>query len=155
VVLQVEDILKQYQWRILTYISLVISTRLPQQTISLRPLIDNHIYHGNELGIDLNAITFKRGLDMNDRSLRKVNIDNARYQYQGGFDISVASEVMAIFCLASSLDDLTYRLGEIQVAQNIDKNKSPIYAKDLKAQGAMAGIVKGCFYAKLGPNLRA
>ena len=75
---------------------------------------------------------------MNDRSLRKINIDNARYQYQGGFDISVASEVMAIFCLASSLDDLTYRLGEIQVAQNIDKNKSPIYAKDLKAQGAMA-----------------
>jgi formate--tetrahydrofolate ligase len=119
----------------------------------LAALIDNHIYHGNELGIDLNAITFKRGLDMNDRSLRKVNIDNARYQYQGGFDISVASEVMAIFCLASSLDDLTYRLGEIQVAQNIDKNKSPIYAKDLKAQGAMAALLKDAFMPNLVQTL--
>jgi formate--tetrahydrofolate ligase len=119
----------------------------------LAALIDNHIYHGNELGIDLNAITFKRGLDMNDRSLRKVNIDNARYQYQGGFDISVASEVMAIFCLASSLDDLTYRLGEIQVAQNIDKTKSPIYAKDLKAQGAMAALLKDAFMPNLVQTL--
>ena len=119
----------------------------------LAALIDNHIYHGNELGIDPDAITFKRGLDMNDRSLRKVNIDNARYQYQGGFDISVASEVMAIFCLASSLDDLTYRLGEIQVAQNIDKNKSPIYAKDLKAQGAMAALLKDAFMPNLVQTL--
>ncbi len=119
----------------------------------LAALIDNHIYHGNELGIDLNAITFKRGLDMNDRSLRKVNIDNARYQYQGGFDISVASEVMAIFCLASSLDDLTYRLGEIQVAQNINKTKSPIYAKDLKAQGAMAALLKDAFMPNLVQTL--
>ena len=119
----------------------------------LAALIDNHIYHGNELGIDLDRITFKRGLDMNDRSLRKVNIDNARYQYQGGFDISVASEVMAIFCLASSLDDLTYRLGEIQVAQNIDKNKSPIYAKDLKAQGAMAALLKDAFMPNLVQTL--
>jgi formate--tetrahydrofolate ligase len=119
----------------------------------LAALIDNHIYHGNELGIDLDRITFKRGLDMNDRSLRKVNIDNARYQYQGGFDISVASEVMAIFCLASSLDDLTNRLGEIQVAQNIDKNKSPIYAKDLKAQGAMAALLKDAFMPNLVQTL--
>jgi len=119
----------------------------------LAALIDNHIYHGNELGIDLDRITFKRGLDMNDRSLRKVNIDNARYQYQGGFDISVASEVMAIFCLASSLDDLTYRLGEIQVAQNIDKNKSPVYAKDLKAQGAMAALLKDAFMPNLVQTL--
>tara|TARA_B110000008_G_scaffold148653_1_gene150155 strand:+ start:45 stop:1703 length:1659 start_codon:yes stop_codon:yes gene_type:complete len=119
----------------------------------LAALIDNHIYHGNELGIDLDRITFKRGLDMNDRSLRKVNIDNARYQYQGGFDISVASEVMAIFCLASSLDDLTHRLGEIQVAQNIDKNKSPIYAKDLKAQGAMAALLKDAFMPNLVQTL--
>jgi len=119
----------------------------------LAALIDNHIYHGNELGIDLERITFKRGLDMNDRSLRKVNIDNARYQYQGGFDISVASEVMAIFCLASSLDDLTYRLGEIQVAQNIDKNKLPIYAKDLKAQGAMAALLKDAFMPNLVQTL--
>ena len=119
----------------------------------LAALIDNHIYHGNELGIDLDRITFKRGLDMNDRSLRKVNIDNARYQYQGGFDISVASEVMAIFCLASSLDDLTYRLGEIQVAQNLDKNKSPIYAKDLKAQGAMAALLKDAFMPNLVQTL--
>ena len=119
----------------------------------LAALIDNHIYHGNELGIDLDRITFKRGLDMNDRSLRKVNIDNARYQYQGGFDISVASKVMAIFCLASSLDDLTYRLGEIQVAQNIDKNKSPIYAKDLKAQGAMVALLKDAFMPNLVQTL--
>ena len=119
----------------------------------LAALIDNHIYHGNELGIDLDAITFKRGLDMNDRSLRKVNIDNARYQYQGGFDISVASEVMAIFCLASSLEDLTNRLGEIQVAQNIDKTKSPIYAKDLKAQGAMAALLKDAFMPNLVQTL--
>lgn len=119
----------------------------------LAALIDNHIYHGNELGIDPDGITFKRGLDMNDRSLRKVNIDNARYQYQGGFDISVASEVMAIFCLASSLDDLTNRLGEIQVAQNIDKNKSPIYAKDLKAQGAMAALLKDAFMPNLVQTL--
>ena len=119
----------------------------------LAALIDNHIYHGNELGIDPDGITFKRGLDMNDRSLRKVNIYNARYQYQGGFDISVASEVMAIFCLASSLDDLTNRLGEIQVAQNIDKNKSPIYAKDLKAQGAMAALLKDAFMPNLVQTL--
>jgi formate--tetrahydrofolate ligase len=119
----------------------------------LAALIDNHIYHGNELGIDLDRITFKRGLDMNDRSLRKVNIDNARYQYQGGFDISVASEVMAIFCLASSLDDLTNRLGEIQVAQNIDKDKPPIYAKDLKAQGAMAALLKDAFMPNLVQTL--
>jgi formate--tetrahydrofolate ligase len=119
----------------------------------LAALIDNHIYHGNELGIDLDAITFKRGLDMNDRSLRKVNIDNARYKYQGGFDISVASEVMAIFCLASSLEDLTNRLGEIQVAQNLDKTKSPIYAKDLKAQGAMAALLKDAFMPNLVQTL--
>jgi formate--tetrahydrofolate ligase len=90
---------------------------------------------------------------MNDRSLRKVNIDNARYQYQGGFDISVASEVMAIFCLASSLEDLTNRLGEIQVAQNLDKTKSPIYAKDLKAQGAMAALLKDAFMPNLVQTL--
>jgi formate--tetrahydrofolate ligase len=119
----------------------------------LAALIDNHIYHGNELGIDPDAITFKRGLDMNDRSLRKVSIDNARYQYQGGFDISVASEVMAIFCLASSLDDLTYRLGEIQVAQNLDKKKSPIYAKDIKAQGAMAALLKDAFMPNIVQTL--
>ena len=119
----------------------------------LSALIDNHIYHGNKLGIDSDAITFKRGLDMNDRSLRKINIDNARYQYQGGFDISVASEVMAIFCLASSLDDLTYRLGEIQVAQNLDKNKSPIFAKDLKAQGSMAALLKDAFMPNLVQTL--
>ena len=119
----------------------------------LSALIDNHIYHGNELGIDPDAITFKRGLDMNDRSLRKITIDNARYQYQGGFDISVASEVMAIFCLASSLDDLTNRLGEIQVAHNLDKNKSPIYAKDLKAQGSMAALLKDAFMPNLVQTL--
>jgi len=119
----------------------------------LAALIDNHIYHGNELGIDPDAISFKRGLDMNDRSLRKINIDNARYQYQAGFDISVASEVMAIFCLATSLDDLTYRLGEIQVAKNLDEGKPPILAKDLKAQGSMTALLKDAFKPNLVQTL--
>ena len=96
-------------------------------------LIDNHIYHGNAMGIDLDKISFKRCLDMNDRSLRKIAVNNARYEYQSGFDISVASEVMAIFCLAKSLDDLSHRLGEMEVAKNIDPSKQPILAKDIKA----------------------
>ena len=73
----------------------------------LSALIDNHIYHGNEMGIDVNNISFKRCMDMNDRSVRKITVNNARYDYQTGFDISVASEVMAIFCLAVSYTHLT------------------------------------------------
>ena len=112
-------------------------------------LIDNHIYHGNVMGIDLDKISFKRCLDMNDRSLRKIAVNNARYEYQSGFDISVASEVMAIFCLAKSLDDLSHRLGEMEVAKNIDPSKPPILAKDLKAEGSMVALLKDAFM----PNL--
>ncbi len=115
----------------------------------LSALIDNHVYHGNDLGIDVNQITFKRCLDMNDRSLRKISVNNARYQYDNGFNISVASEVMAIFCLATSLDDLGLRLGEMEVAKNIDSSKEPIYAKDLKAEGSMVALLKDAFM----PNL--
>jgi len=119
----------------------------------LAALIDNHIYHGNKLAIDPESISFKRGLDMNDRSLRRIDINNERYQYQTGFDISVASEVMAIFCLASSLEDLTYRLGEIQVAKNLDNNKDPILAKDLKAEGSMTALLKDAFMPNLVQTL--
>ncbi len=115
----------------------------------LAALIDNHIYHGNDLGIDPNKITFNRCVDMNDRSLRKIDINSDRYQYRNRFNISVASEIMAIFCLASSLEDLEYRLGEIEVATNIDPSKPSILAKDLKAQGSMVALLKDAFM----PNL--
>ena len=115
----------------------------------LAALIDNHIYHGNDLGIDPDKITFNRCVDMNDRSLRKIDINSDRYQYRNRFNISVASEIMAIFCLASSLDDLEYRLGEIEVAKNIDPSKPSILAKDLKAQGSMVALLKDAFM----PNL--
>ncbi len=115
----------------------------------LAALIDNHIYHGNDLGIDPNKITFNRCVDMNDRSLRKIDINSDRYQYRNRFNISVASEIMAIFCLASSLEDLEYRLGEIEVAKNIDPSKPSILAKDLKAQGSMVALLKDAFM----PNL--
>jgi formate--tetrahydrofolate ligase len=115
----------------------------------LAALIDNHIYHGNDLGIDPDKITFNRCVDMNDRSLRKIDINSDRYQYRNRFNISVASEIMAIFCLASSLEDLEYRLGEIEVAKNIDPSKPSILAKDLKAQGSMVALLKDAFM----PNL--
>lgn len=115
----------------------------------LSTLIDNHLYHGNSLGIDPDHITFKRCLDMNDRSLRRTRISNERYTYDSGFDITVASEVMAIFCLASSLDDLMSRLGEIEVAKNLDPTLPSILAKDLKAEGAMTALLKDAFM----PNL--
>jgi formate--tetrahydrofolate ligase len=86
---------------------------------------------------------------MNDRSVRKITVNNARYDYQTGFDISVASEVMAIFCLATSLDDLRQKLGEMEVAKNIDPSKNPILAKDLKAEGSMVALLKDAFM----PNL--
>ena len=115
----------------------------------LAALIDNHIYHGNDLGIDPNKITFNRCVDMNDRSLRNIDINSDRYKYKNRFNISVASEIMAIFCLASSLEDLEYRLGEIEVAKNIDPSKPSILAKDLKAQGSMVALLKDAFM----PNL--
>jgi formate--tetrahydrofolate ligase len=117
----------------------------------LSALIDNHIYHGNELGFDVRRIAWKRVVDMNDRALRDITVGlggpGNGFPRQDGFDIVVASEVMAIFCLAKSLVDLKERLGNIVVGYRRDL--SPIHARDLKAQGAMTVLLKEA----LKPNL--
>ena len=117
----------------------------------LAALIDNHISHGNELGIDLRRIQWKRVLDMNDRALRDITVGLGGtangYPRQDGFDIVVASEVMAIFCLSTSLDDLKNRLGNIVVGYTRDQK--PVRAKDLQAHGAMTVLLKDA----LAPNL--
>jgi len=113
----------------------------------LAALIDNHIYHGNELNIDTRRITWKRVIDMNDRALRKITIGLGGpangYVREDGFDIVVASEVMAIFCLATSLDDLKERLGKIVIGYTTDQK--PIRASDLNAQGAMTAMLRDAF----------
>ncbi len=114
----------------------------------LAALIDNHIYHGNTLNIK--EISWRRCLDTNDRALRKVTI-NQEFEYSTGFDISVASEVMAIFCLAENLDDLKARLGEIQVATNMAGE--PILARQLEAQGAMTALLKDAFQPNMVQTL--
>src|ERR1700723_2368357 len=107
----------------------------------LAALLDNHIHHGNELGIDGRRITWKRVMDMNDRALRDITAalggPGNGYPRQDGFDIVVASEVMAIFCLATGLPDLKHRLGNIVVGYTRDQK--PVRARDLKAAGAMTG----------------
>jgi len=117
----------------------------------LSALIDNHIHHGNALNIDLRSITWKRVMDMNDRALRKITIGlggaNNGYVREDGFDIVVASEVMAIFCLANDFDDLKKRLGRIVIGYSADKK--PVLASDLNAHGAMAALLKDAF----SPNL--
>jgi len=117
----------------------------------LAALIDNHVHHGNPLGIDVRRVAWKRVMDMNDRALRDITVGlggpGNGYPRQDGFDIVVASEVMAIFCLATSLEDLKRRLGNIVVAYNRDLK--PIYARDLKAHGAMTVLLKDA----LKPNL--
>ena len=117
----------------------------------LAALIDNHVYHGNELGIDVRRITWRRVLDVNDRALRDITIGlggpGNGYPRQDGFDIVVASEVMAIFCLATSLHDLKERLGNIVVGYTRDQK--PVLARDLKAHGAMTAVLKDA----LAPNL--
>ena len=117
----------------------------------LAALIDNHIHHGNELGIDIRRITWKRVVDMNDRALRDITVGlggpGNGYPRQDGFDIVVASEVMAIFCLATSLADLKRRLGRIVIGHT--SQHKPILASDLKAHGAMAALLKNA----LAPNL--
>jgi formate--tetrahydrofolate ligase len=117
----------------------------------LAALIDNHISHGNELGIDIRRIQWKRVLDMNDRALRDITVGLGGtangYPRQDGFDIVVASEVMAIFCLSTSLDDLKQRLGNIVVGYTRDQK--PVRAKDLQAHGAMTVLLKDA----LAPNL--
>lgn len=117
----------------------------------LSAMIDNHIYHGNALGIDPARITWKRAMDLNDRALRSVKIEIGKKKNpinrEDGFNITVASEVMAIFCLSENLADLKKRLGNIIIGYNF-KNK-PVFARDLKAQGAMAALLKDA----LQPNL--
>lgn len=117
----------------------------------LAAMVDNHIQQGNELGFDVRKITWKRCVDMNDRQLRNV-VDGLGGKAHGtpredGFDITVASEVMAILCLATSITDLKERLGRIIVGYTADEK--PITAGDLKAQGAMAALLKDA----LKPNL--
>ncbi len=117
----------------------------------LAALVDNHIYWGNELGFDTRRVTWRRVMDMNDRALRNIvsslgGVANG-FPREDGFDITVASEVMAIFCLATDLKDLTKRLGNIIVGYSRDRK--PILARDLKAEGPMTVLLKDA----LQPNL--
>ena len=110
----------------------------------LSALIDNHIYWGNKLNIDPNNIVWKRVIDLNDRALRSIEINLEKLKsniprYES-FDITVASEVMAIFCLSNNIQELEEKIGNITVAYSVDKK--PIYAKDLKAQGPMTVLLK-------------
>jgi len=118
----------------------------------LSALIDNHINHGNALDIDPRRIQWKRVIDMNDRALRKIVVGMGGaangYLREDGFDIVVASEVMAILCLATSRADLKERLGRIVIGYKSDK-VTPVYARDLKAHGAMAAVLKDA----IKPNL--
>src|SRR6185436_20001039 len=117
----------------------------------LAGIIDNHIHQGNELGFDVRRITWRRVVDVNDRSLREITIGlggpGNGYPRQDGFDIVVASEVMAIFCLATSIKDLKERLGKIVVGYT--REQKPILARDLKAHGAMTALLRDA----LAPNL--
>jgi len=121
----------------------------------LAAMLDNHIHHGNKLNIDVRRVAWKRVLDMNDRALRKTvcslgSIGNG-YPREDGFDIVVASEVMAIFCLAISLVDLKERLGDIVVAYTGEKK--PILARDLNAPGAMTVLLKDAIMPNLVQTL--
>ena len=117
----------------------------------LAAMLDNHIYHGNELGIDTKTVQLKRTVDMNDRAIRKItlalNEKKEGFPREGGFDIIAASEIMAIFCLSTSIEDLKKRIGQIVVAYN--NNGKPVLAKELKADGAMTVLLKDA----LAPNL--
>ena len=117
----------------------------------LAAMLDNHIYWGNKLEIDIRRVAYRRVMDMNDRALRQIvcnlgGISNG-FPREAGFDITVASEVMAILCLARDLEDLERRLGDIIVAYRRDK--SPVFARDLKADGAMTVLLQQA----LQPNL--
>ena len=117
----------------------------------LAAMLDNHIYWGNELGIDQRRVTWKRVVDVNDRALREIvsslgGVANG-FPREAGFDITAASEVMAILCLATDLDDLRQRLGSMVVAYRRDR--SPVYCRDLKADGAMTVLLQQA----MQPNL--
>ena len=121
----------------------------------LAALIDNHIHHGNALGIDSRRITWKRAVDMNDRQLRHI-VDGLQGKVNGvpredGFDITVASEVMAILCLSENITDLKNRLEKIIIGYSFEGN--PITAKDLKAGGAMAAVLKDAIHPNLVQTL--
>ena len=121
----------------------------------LAALIDNHIHHGNALGIDSRRITWKRAVDMNDRQLRHI-VDGLQGKVNGvpredGFDITVASEVMAILCLSENITDLKNRLEKIIIGYSFDGK--PITAKDLKAGGAMAAVLKDAIHPNLVQTL--
>jgi formate--tetrahydrofolate ligase len=117
----------------------------------LSALIDNHIHWGNALGIDSRRVAWRRVIDMNDRALREIicSLGGAAngFPREAGFDITVASEVMAIFCLAKNLDDLRERLGNVIIAYTRDRK--PIRGKDIKAHGAMTALLKDA----IAPNL--
>ncbi|MCB1438608.1 MAG: formate--tetrahydrofolate ligase [Nitratireductor sp.] len=117
----------------------------------LAAMIDNHVYWGNELGIDIRRVAWRRVMDMNDRALREIVVNlggiSNGFPREAGFDITVASEVMAILCLSNDLDDLRERLGNIIVAYRRDR--SPVYCRDLKADGAMTVLLKDA----MQPNL--
>jgi formate--tetrahydrofolate ligase len=117
----------------------------------LAAMLDNHIYHGNELGIDVRRVTWRRVIDMNDRALRDIVVSLGGsangYPREDGFDIVPASEVMAIFCLSTSLEDLKERLGKILVGYT--REQKPVLARDLQAHGAMTVLLKDA----IKPNL--
>ncbi len=117
----------------------------------LSAMIDNHIYWGNELEIDVRRVQWRRVVDMNDRALRQINVSLGGvangFPREGGFDITVASEVMAILCLAKDLEDLEKRLGDMIVAYRRDR--SPVFCRDIKAEGAMTVLLKDA----MQPNL--
>ncbi|MBQ34181.1 MAG: formate--tetrahydrofolate ligase [Candidatus Marinimicrobia bacterium] len=121
----------------------------------LSALIENHIYWSNELGIDQRRVTWRRVVDMNDRALRQVTVALGGvangFPREGGFDITVASEIMAIFCLAEDLSDLQRRLGNIIVGYTRDRQ--PVHARDLKAQGPMTALLRDAFMPNLVQTL--
>jgi len=113
----------------------------------LAALLDNHIHHGNELDIDQRRVTWRRVVDMNDRALRQINVALGGvmngFPREDGFDIVVASEIMAIFCLSTSLSELKQRMGNIIVGYN--RSRQPVRASDLNAEGSMTVLLKDAF----------
>src|SRR5712664_3200359 len=121
----------------------------------LAALVDNHIYWGNDLGFDTRRVAWRRVMDMNDRALRSIvsslgGVANG-FPREDGFDITVASEVMAIFCLSTDLKDLTKRLGNVIVGYN--RERKPILARDLKAEGPMTVLLKDAMMPNLVQTL--
>lgn len=121
----------------------------------LAAMIDNHVYWGNSLGIDVRKVSWRRGVDMNDRSLRDIVTSLGSpvngFPREGGFDITVASEVMAAFCLSESMDDLKERLGRMVIGET--RTGDLVYARDVKADGAMAVLLKEAFQPNLVQTL--